>query len=59
MTNNNKATKIKHNHTIEYIIKITVKPDFTAIVQMIPFNSYVKAAETLIHHLVYIFRKIQ
>ncbi|KRX00517.1 Coatomer/clathrin adaptor appendage, Ig-like subdomain [Pseudocohnilembus persalinus] len=42
---------------IEFLLKITVRPNLTAIIQIIPFSSYIRIAEHVLHHLQYVFSK--
>lgn len=39
---------------IEYMIKFIICPNFTAVVQIIPYSSYIQTAEMLLQHLQYI-----
>lgn len=41
--------------TIQYMIKIIVRPNFTAVIQVIPFSGYINTAEALIDHFVFLF----
>jgi len=37
------------------MIKIIVRPNFTAVIQVIPFSGYINTAEALIDHFVFLF----
>ncbi|KAL4499090.1 hypothetical protein ABPG72_016992 [Tetrahymena utriculariae] len=41
--------------SIEYMIKFIVRPNFTAVIQVIPYSGYLNTAKALIDHFVFIF----
>ncbi|EAS00818.2 hypothetical protein TTHERM_00309870 (macronuclear) [Tetrahymena thermophila SB210] len=41
--------------SIEYMVKFIVRPNFTAVIQVIPYSGYLNTAKALIDHFVFIF----